>query len=526
MIGKTGALQLGGASVLAIVAASVLMPSEARACQATSGTDQNGDPIVSIACDPDDPPVAPFTTRYVNASGILISTGNGNDALTMTGGAIVDGAAGTPGVDIDTSDVLDASDGIVDMLGGNDIVIISAGQIGSPQVPVSLSLGDGTDTFNMSGGTLNGSVFGGAGDDDIEVSGNAIITGVPGFSAAIETGAGNNEVRILGGTIGTDPTQLAIFLEDGANIFDMSGGVVNGNIVGQGGEIAIHLAAASSTVFCPPAAGTTRSSSPAARSPVTSPARAATTRSPSPAAPSVQPWPATTARIQSQSRRLDRRRCRGRDGHPHRRQHRRQHRRDHRQYPRHQRFPVAAPLDLRSGVVFSGTNAAATIINTDLAAGGTKTQVFSGFDSVTAANSTLAFGASVIDIGTLSLTNGSTLFVNGNVDPDFVSVTNSTISLIDGAADDVFTLGGLALNNVTLGFDVDQQTSTADRIVATTLSATGTNIVNVNLLGAPVFARQTDIPIIVSGGPVAGTFVAQGLPGTQASLFTYQENIE
>ena len=37
-----------------------------------------------------------------------------------------------------------------------------------------------------------------------------------------------------------------------------------------------------------------------------------------------------------------------------------------------------------------------------------------------------------------------------------------------------------------------------------------------------MFTRQTDIPIIVSGGPVAGTFVAQGLPGTQASLFTYQ----
>ena len=72
-------------------------------------------------------------------------------------------------------------------------------------------LGAGADTFDMSGGTITGSVFGGDGDDDIEVSGTAIITGVPGISAAIETGPGNNEVRILGGTIGTDPSLLAIF---------------------------------------------------------------------------------------------------------------------------------------------------------------------------------------------------------------------------------------------------------------------------------------------------------------------------
>jgi len=459
----------------------------------------------------------------VNASGVLISTGNGNDALTMTGGAIVDGAAGTPGVDIDTSDFLDPSDGIVEMLGGNDIVIISGGQIGSPQVPVSLSLGDGTDTFNMSGGRLDGSVFGGAGDDDIEVSGNAVITGVPGFSAAIETGAGNNEVRILGGTIGTDPTQLAIFLEDGANIFDMSGGAVNGNIVGQGGGNSYTLSggvidgflsagSGNDTVLISGGTITGDVSGEGGNDTITvSGGSIGSTVAGNDGTDTITIAGGSIAGgVEAETVILTGGSIGGNivgitgntlvinDS------------------------LSPAPLDLRNGVVFSGTNAVATIINTDLAAGGTKTQVFSGFDSVTAVNSTIAFGASVIDIGTLNLTNGSTLFVNGNVDPDFVSVTNSTISLIDGAANDVFTLGGLALNNVTLGFDVDQRTSTADRIVATTLSTTGTNIVNVNLLGAPVFAGQTDIPIIVSGGPVAGTFVAQGLPGTQASLFTYQ----
>ena len=123
----------------------------------------------------------------------------------------------------------------IEMLDGNDFVDISGGTIGTAAAPVGLDLGAGADQFDMSGGSITGSIFGGDGDDDIEVSGNAIITGVPGFSAAIETGAGNNEVRILGGTIGTDPTLLAIFLEDGANFFEMSAGTVNGTVVGQGG---------------------------------------------------------------------------------------------------------------------------------------------------------------------------------------------------------------------------------------------------------------------------------------------------
>ena len=36
-----------------------------------------------------------------------------------------------------------------------------------------------------------------------------------------------------------------------------------------------------------------------------------------------------------------------------------------------------------------------------------------------------------------------------------------------------------------IGLDVNQQTITADQIVATALSATGTNIIIINLLGTP-----------------------------------------
>ena len=374
----------------------------------------------------------------------------------------------------------------------------------------------------MSGGTLNGSVFGGAGDDDIEVSGTAIITGVPGISAAIETGAGNSEVRILGGTIGTDPSQLAIFLEDGANIFEMSGGAVNGNIVGQGGGNSYTLSggvidgflsagSGNDTVFISGGTITGDVSGEGGNDTITVSGGSIGST-----------WPETRHRHDHGLGRLDRGdvdaetvtltggniggNIVGITGNtlvindP----------------------ASASPLNLANGVLFSGTNAVANITDTDLAAGGSKTQVFSGFTSVTASNSTLAFSAAVIDIGSLTLTNGSTLFVNGNVDPDFVSVVGSTISMIDGAADDVFTLGGLALNNATLGFDINQQTLQADRIVTGTLTATGVNVINVNLVGTPVFNVPTNFPIIVTGSPVVGTFVVTGVPGTAGSLFTYQ----
>ena len=173
------------------------------------------------------------------------------------------------------------------------------------------------------------------------------------------------------------------------------------------------------------------------------------------------------------------------------------------------------PINLRNGVLISGVNAVGTITNTDLAAGGTKTQVLRGLRQRGAPTiRRWASAAAPSASRALSLANGSTLFVNGaaNHGRHRRTLTNSTISMIDGAADDVFTLGGLTLNN---GHRRLRRGSAArSRRTGSSparLTATGTNIVNVNLLGTPVFTGQTDIPIVVTGGPVAGTFVAQGL---------------
>ncbi|MFB9983824.1 hypothetical protein ACFSQQ_04775 [Mesorhizobium kowhaii] len=178
----------------------------------------------------------------------------------------------------------------------------------------------------------------------------------------------------------------------------------------------------------------------------------------------------------------------------------------------------------RNGVVFSGTNAVAIIKNTDLSAGGTKTQLFEGFDSVTVDPSTIKFGTGSNSINLLNLVDGSTLIINGNAGlSGTANVIGSTITMLDGVADDTFTLGGLALNNAKLLLDINQQTVQSDQLIASAFSATGANIIIVNLLGTPQFAQATDIPLIVStSGPVTGTFDVQGIPGTPGSLFTYE----
>ncbi|TPJ41394.1 hypothetical protein [Mesorhizobium sp. B2-6-5] len=181
------------------------------------------------------------------------------------------------------------------------------------------------------------------------------------------------------------------------------------------------------------------------------------------------------------------------------------------------------PLNLADGVLFSGTGANGTVTGTDLAAGG-KSQNFTGFDNFSANASTLRFSGGTQGINQLNLGNGSTLFINGNVNmPGSIIATNSRIDMMDGAANDVLTLGGLTLNGATISLDINQQTVQSDQLFANPFSATGANTIIVNLLGTPQFAQATDIPLIVStSGPIAGTFSVEGIPGTPGSLFTYE----
>ena len=472
MTARARALQLCGASLPAIAASLLFSPSQANACTAFAKV-RNDVQVVDIVCTPGAPDVAPF----LSSSGAI--TGNGNDTLTMSGGAVLTGAATTPAVS--SGGNLDPSAGVIDLLDGDDVVTISGGTIGSTADPLGLVLGAGADTFGMSGGTITGSVFGLGGGNTYTVSGGTIL-------GSLFAGSQNDVVTISGtanirgdASIGPD----SVGLEDGDDVFTMTGGTLVGAVSGGNDNDLLRISGGTIGGFVSGNDGVDRIE--ISGGTIAGDVEAETVVLTGGTIGGDIAGISSTTLIINDAASPD-------------------------------------PLNLRNGVLISGVNGFATITDTDLAAGGTKTVVFDGFGNVTTNNSTLGFGTATQGIEVLNLTNGSTLFANGNVNlaGSFATVTNSTITMIDGVTDDVLTAASVALANGTIGLDVNQQTLSADRIVAAAFGGTGVNTVSVNLLGNPVFTGQTDIPIVFTGGPVTGTFLAAGLPGTQASLFAYQ----
>jgi len=139
------------------------------------------------------------------AGGVVFSSGD--DRLDMLGGSITGG-------------VLQGA--------GNDTLVLGAGQIDS------IDQGDGADTLQIDGGTVTGVVQQGAGIDnfvmsDGEVAGLSQGDGHDSFlmsgghiAGAFEDG---DVAQMTGGRIG----RVDMRLED--NVFDMSGGTIDGNLV-------------------------------------------------------------------------------------------------------------------------------------------------------------------------------------------------------------------------------------------------------------------------------------------------------
>jgi hypothetical protein len=473
-------LQFGCLCLSAVAASLLFMPSRAEACSATSAV-RNGVDVVDVVCQNGDLAVNPFATSNTASGGVV--TGAGDDTLTMTGGSMLVRVDRAVPVDSGRTN-LKVLATFIDMGPGNDLVVISGGQIGTAADPVSIFLDSvggpiGVDTFRMSGGTITGSVFGLGGGNTYDVSGGTI-------GGTIFAGSQNDTVAISGSVhIGAATGEVdSVGLEDGNDRFTMTGGTLDGSVSGGAGDDLITVSGGTIGSFVVGNDGTD------------SITILGGTIAGDVDAESVTIGGGTVggdiSGISAHTLIID-------------------------------DSLSADAINLRNGVVFTGTAAVASIANTDLAAGGAKTQNFTGFASVTADNSTLAFGPGAVGIGVLALTNGSTLFTSGAVTmPGTVSVTNSTITMANGVAGDVLTLGGLALNNARLGVDVNQGTAQADQLVTGVLTTTGANVVAVNLLGTPSFTTTTTIPIITSAGAAPAAFAATGLPGTQASLFTYQ----
>ena len=180
---RSRALALAAGSALTVLPVNALADCAASSVGSVAS--------VNVTCNPEPGSVARFATSFLPNSSSLPGSpynGNGNDSLVMTGGNVLASIpSGFSGVIVDniTDPPLFLNLPIsnnIEMLDGNDFVDISGGTIGTAAAPVGLDLGAEADQFDMTGGSITGSVFGGDGNDDIEVSGNAIITGVPGIS--------------------------------------------------------------------------------------------------------------------------------------------------------------------------------------------------------------------------------------------------------------------------------------------------------------------------------------------------------
>ncbi|PBC19022.1 autotransporter [Mesorhizobium sp. WSM4311] len=466
-----------------------------------------------------------FNMSAGHVTGSVLGEGGGN-TYDVSGGTI-DGSifagsqadkvtiSGTAHIGVDPGDDGTGSDS-VGLEGGDDNFTMTGGTLAG-----GVSGGDGTDTLDISGGSIATYVNGGAGNDVISLTNGAMVGGdvlgddndaeagndtvtidgarVNGFVSVL---AGNDTIIFKSGTIGTAAAPKGIDLGDGADIVQMSGGTVNGNVGGGAGNDAVTVSG-----------GTVNGNVTGDGGDGDSIAISGGTINGNVDAETVGlTGGAVNGGINGQHVELHGGTVTGNVS------------------------GIGAdtlvidnigsidPLNLANGVTFSGIGANAQISDVDLAAGGSKTENFVGFDNVALSNATLAFAPGTMQqINNLLLGPGSTLYAPGNITlTGAVTATNATINMMNGTAGDVLTLGGITLNNSTIALDLNQQTGQADHLVAAAFAATGANVVNVNLIGAPNFTGQTDIPIIVStGAPVTGTFTITGIPGTPGALFTY-----
>lgn len=447
----------------------------------------------------------------------IVDLGDGADIFNMTAGRVTGSVFGDGG-----GDTYDVSGGRIDgsifagsqndnvTISGNASIGIDLGEGGDGVDSVGLE--DGNDSFLMTGGTLGGAVSGGAGDDTIDLRGgtiNSFIEGNDGndrifVSGGVVTGEiigdlGNDTITISGGTIagsvsgndGDDHISISggtiassVNGGTGNDTITVSGGAITGNVTGDDGDDTV--AVSGGTIHGSVSGGAGFDQVSVSGGTIEGGIDADHVHlSGGTIGGSITGIGANTLIIDN--------------------------------------VGTVDPLNLADGVLFSGTGANGTVTGTDLAAGG-KSQNFTGFDNFSANASTLRFSGGTQGINQLNLGNGSTLFINGNVNmPGSIIATNSLINMTDGAANDVLTLGGLTLNGASISLDINQQTLQSDQLVASAFSATGANTIIVNLLGTPQFAQATDIPLIVStGAPIAGTFSVVGIPGTPGSLFTYE----
>jgi autotransporter-associated beta strand protein len=185
--------------------------------------------------------------------------GDGNDTAIIRAGGFLQSGQLSQGAGNDTLDVLGTVQGNVDQGAGDDRFNMLAGTVTG-----AVTQGDGNDTFVLKAGTINGTVDQGAGSDSFIASGG-IVTG------NVQQGSGIDDFQMTGGQIqslnqgdGLDTFfmsdgRIVDYFDDGDNakmtggrigrvnmklddnIFDMSGGTIDKNLVTGFGDDTIIL---------------------------------------------------------------------------------------------------------------------------------------------------------------------------------------------------------------------------------------------------------------------------------------------
>ncbi|RZA29683.1 MAG: autotransporter outer membrane beta-barrel domain-containing protein, partial [Proteobacteria bacterium] len=183
---------------------------------------------------------------YVCDSGTASSLSDllGNNSLTLPPGGTgtitgaVEFGPGQDSVSLGSGSI----EGVLNTGAGADTVIVSGGRL------FSLVQGDGADTLEVLGGTISGAVSQGSGIDSFIMRGGQIQSlsqgdGLDTFSMTDGTIVGAFEdgdiARMSGGTIGRVDMKLD------NNLFELSGGRINGNLVAGFGNDTIAVSGGS-----------------------------------------------------------------------------------------------------------------------------------------------------------------------------------------------------------------------------------------------------------------------------------------
>lgn len=242
------AARLAGASTVALAAAGALgsiYATPAAACTATPvllGGIVSSVRVDCVAGDQSDN----FLTSY--DADIETYDGNGDDVLNLTGGTIGDAFTVPPRIGVGGL-TLDPSDIVTETLGGDDFVSLTA-SVGAPAgvtMQNGLQLGAGNDRFEMSAGSIGGSVLG---DDAVSVGNDAFIISGGAIGGSLFAGGGVDEVTISGGTIGVAAGGFdSVALEDGDDILTMTGGTLAGAMSAGAGNDQMQITGGSVGTF-------------------------------------------------------------------------------------------------------------------------------------------------------------------------------------------------------------------------------------------------------------------------------------